>query len=89
MLEVDAPQRSTRMASKSHEELFKIAQLAHNGLAMSIGPVHTSEDGDSIFATAISRVQITGERKRILDVIGYGASICMATAMVRGVTAAS
>ena len=76
-------------AELTHEELYKVAQVAHNGLAMSIRPVHTSEDGDTIFATSTSRVQIPEERKRILDAIGYGASICMATAIVRGVVAAS
>lgn len=72
----------------THEELFKIAQLAHNGLAMSIRPVHTSEDGDTIFATSTSRIEILGERKRLVDVVGYGASVCMAAAIVRGVLAA-
>jgi len=76
-------------AELTHEELYKVAQVAHNGLAMSIRPVHTSEDGDTIFATSTYRVQIPEERKRILDAIGYGASICMATAIVRGVVAAS
>jgi L-aminopeptidase/D-esterase-like protein len=73
----------------SHEELLKLAQLAHNGLAMAIRPVHTSEDGDTVFTTSTSRIEISGERKRMIDVIGYSASICMATAIVRGVLAAN
>jgi len=75
-------------AELTHEELFKIAQVAHNGLAMSIRPVHTSEDGDTIFATSTSRIKILGERKRMIDAIGYGASICLAAAVVRGVLTA-
>jgi len=75
-------------ATLTHEELFKLAQVAHNGFAMAIRPVHTSEDGDTIFATSTSRVEISGERKRMTDAIGYCASVCMATAIVRGVRAA-
>jgi len=75
-------------AMLTHEELFKLAQVAHNGLAMAVRPVHTSEDGDTVFATSTGRVKISGERKRMVDVIGYGASICMASAIVRGVMAA-
>ena len=75
-------------AKLTHEELFKLAQLAHNGLAMTIRPVHTSEDGDTIFSTSTARVEISGERGRMIDAIGYGASICVATAIVRGVLAA-
>lgn len=71
-------------AELSHEELFKVAQLAHNGLAMSIRPVHTSEDGDTVFAVSTSKFKISRERKRTVDAIGYGASVCMASAIVRG-----
>lgn len=31
----------------------KIAQMAHNGLACTVSPVHTSVDGDAIFAASI------------------------------------
>ena len=75
-------------ATLTHEELFKLAQVAHNGLAMAIRPVHTSEDGDTIFATSTGRIKIPGERKRMIDAIGYCASVCVAKAVVRGVRAA-
>ena len=34
----------------------KIAGMAHNGLARSINPVHTSADGDSIYAVSVGNV---------------------------------
>ena len=35
----------------------KLAQMAHDGLARSINPVHTMSDGDTLFAlgTAVSK----------------------------------
>lgn len=37
----------------------KVAQTAHNGYARAIMPVHTSLDGDTIFAVATGKVQTT------------------------------
>ena len=34
----------------SKTEMSKIAQMAHDGFARSINPVHTMSDGDTIFA---------------------------------------
>ena len=36
--------------------LCKIASMAHNGYARSIRPVHTSADGDSIYALSVGNV---------------------------------
>ena len=38
-------------------QLCKIAGMAHNGYARSIRPVHTSADGDSIYAVSLGTVQ--------------------------------
>ena len=38
-------------------QLCKIAGMAHDGYARSIRPVHTSADGDSIFAVSVGSVQ--------------------------------
>ena len=38
-------------AKFSKSQLCKISDMAHDGLARSIRPVHTSADGDSIYAT--------------------------------------
>ncbi|MBV9265230.1 MAG: P1 family peptidase [Acidobacteriaceae bacterium] len=39
----------------SKVEVTKVAQMAHDGLARSINPVHTLFDGDTIFAAATGR----------------------------------
>jgi len=72
----------------SHEQLIKVAQLAHDGLAMSIRPVHMSTDGDTLFAASTARVLGMRERERIVDIIGYTAARCVADAAVRSVKAA-
>ncbi|MFN8573302.1 MAG: P1 family peptidase [Gemmatimonadaceae bacterium] len=57
----------------------KIAQMAHDGYARAISPVHTAGDGDTIFSLA------TGERAEEADVttIGALAADVMAEAIVR------
>ena len=45
-------------------KLCKIAGMAHDGYARSIRPVHTSADGDSIYAVSVGRVQAD------LDLVG-------------------
>ena len=72
----------------SHEQLIKVAQMAHDGLAMSIRPVHMSTDGDTIFAASTARIRGTREREGIVDIIGYTAVRCVADAVVRSVKAA-
>jgi L-aminopeptidase/D-esterase-like protein len=62
----------------------KVAQMAHDGLARTINPVHTAADGDTIFALA------TGRSKRAANVtlVGCLAAEAMAQAVVRAVRAA-
>src|SRR5207244_11400259 len=59
--------------------LFRSAQMAHDGFARAIAPVHTPVDGDTIFALA------TGARTGAADVgqIGALAADAMADAIVR------
>lgn len=40
----------------------KVAQTAHNGYARAIMPVHTSLDGDTIFAMASGKIQVPVDR---------------------------
>ena len=75
-------------ADLSHEQLIKVAQMSHDGLAMSIRPVHMSTDGDTMFAASTARIRGTREREGIVDVIGYTAVRCVADAVVRSVKAA-
>src|SRR6266581_561529 len=50
-------------ASLTKEEVNKVAQMAHDGLAQAIRPAHTMFDGDAIFALASgSRSQAQADR---------------------------
>ncbi len=63
-------------------QLNKIAAMAHNGYARSIRPVHTTADGDSIYALS------TGGETADINAIGTLAAYVMAKAVARGVAAA-
>jgi L-aminopeptidase/D-esterase-like protein len=67
-------------------QVSKVAQMAHDGYARAINPVHTPSDGDTIFAVA------TGTSKAKVDhgMIGALAAEAMSQAIVRAaVNAAS
>lgn len=57
----------------------KVAMMAHNGYARAICPVHTSADGDAIFAMA------KGEVEAHIDVVGAVAAEVMMKAICRAV----
>lgn len=65
-------------AAINNFQLMKVAELAHDGMARAIMPVHTMMDGDIIFAVS----SYNGERKNIsymnpltqVDLIGMGAA---------------
>ena len=59
--------------------LCKIAGMTHNGYARSINPVHTSADGDSIYAVSLGDVQ--ADR----DVVGTLAARVMSEAILSAV----
>lgn len=65
---------------KAH--LCKIAGMAHDGYARAIRPVHTSMDGDSIYAVSL------GDVPADLDAVGVIGARVMAKAIVRAVEAA-
>ena len=62
----------------------KIAQMAHDGLARTINPVHTMYDGDTIFALS------TGKSAATVDVtlLGSLAAEVMAQAVIRAIRTA-
>jgi L-aminopeptidase/D-esterase-like protein len=72
-------------ATLTKTQATKIAQMAHDGYARAIAPVHTLADGDTIFALA------TGARTSAADVslIGSLAADVMAEAIVRAVREAA
>lgn len=57
----------------------KIAQMAHDGFARTIRPVHTMYDGDTIFAMA------TGKAEADIHAVGVLAVKCVERAVVRAV----
>ncbi|MCI5839956.1 MAG: P1 family peptidase [Peptoniphilaceae bacterium] len=63
-------------------ECKKISSMAHNGYAMSIFPVHTLYDGDTIFTLA------TGEIESDVSVVGSLASIAIKYAILDAVKSA-
>ena len=63
-------------------QLCKIAGMAHNGYARSIRPVHTSADGDSIYALSV------GEVSADQDMVGTLAAQVMSEAILRAVMSA-
>lgn len=63
-------------------EMNKIAAMAHNGYARTIRPVHTTADGDSIYALSV------GRQKADLNAVGTLAAYVMGKAVNRGVRAA-
>jgi L-aminopeptidase/D-esterase-like protein len=66
------------------EEANRIAILAHNGIARSIYPSHTSVDGDAIFATG----QLRGDTKIPVDVLGSAAAEAVELAILDAVAQA-
>ncbi len=63
-------------------QLCKIAGMAHDGYARSINPVHTSADGDSIYAVSI------GEVPADQDLVGTLAAEVVSEAIIRAVNSA-
>ena len=63
-------------------QLCKIAGMAHDGYARSINPVHTSADGDSIYAVS------AGEIRADQDLVGMMAAEVISEAITRAVESA-
>ena len=66
-------------AALSPTEVTKVAQMAHDGLARTIRPVHTMSDGDTIFALSI------GMHDTPVNTVGVIAAEVMAEAVCRAV----
>ena len=92
MQQLDAPQEkfvgNTTLgilftnAKLDKAQLCKAAGMAHDGYARAIRPVHTSMDGDSIYAVSL------GDVPADLDAVGVIGARVMAKAIVRAVEAA-
>jgi len=60
----------------------KVAEMAHDGLARAIRPVHTQFDGDLVFALSL------GQKRADLNTVGTAAAEVTAGAIVRAVVTA-
>ena len=60
----------------------KVAQMAHDGFARVVHPVHTTVDGDVVFAASV------GEVEAATDVVGAWGARVMQEAILRAVRAA-
>jgi L-aminopeptidase/D-esterase-like protein len=69
-------------ASFNKSQLCKIAGMGHDGYARSINPVHTSADGDSIYAVSV------GDVPADQDLVGSLASEVISEAIIRAVESA-
>ena len=69
-------------AAFDQPRLSKIAGMAHDGYARSIKPVHTSADGDSIYACSL------GDVKADMDIVGALAADVMSMAIINAVRSA-
>src|SRR4051794_23568158 len=66
----------------------RLAMMAQDGLARSIRPVHTPQDGDTVFAVATGTHDL-GKDPLTLGELGTLAADCLARAVARGVYAAT
>lgn len=64
-------------------EMAKVAAIAHHGMIRAIRPVHTSVDGDTLFALSI------GNYTASLDIVGEMAALAVEKAILNGVKHAS
>lgn len=69
-------------AKFTKSQMGKIASMAHNGFARTIKPVHTTLDGDSIYAMSV------GDINANLDAVGSIAAIVMGKAVNNAVKSA-
>lgn len=68
-------------AELTKAQATKLAQMAHDGLARSIDPVHTMSDGDTLFALATGRAGRTAD----LTLLGVAAAEVTARAVLNAV----
>lgn len=69
----------------SHEEAIKVVEMAHDGLARCIRPVHTATDGDTLFCVSTGRVRIQRSSPDLISLVGHTASVQVEQSVRRGV----
>jgi L-aminopeptidase/D-esterase-like protein len=69
-------------AALTKDEATKLAQAAHNGIARSVSPSHTMQDGDTVFALG------TGKERADMNALIVACTEAVRRAVVNAVTAA-
>lgn len=69
-------------ATLTKAQANKVSQMAHNGFARTIDPVHTMVDGDTIFTMATNKLEAD------INLIGTLAAEAMGKAVVNGILSA-
>jgi len=72
----------------SKSQAAKVAQMAHDGLARTIRPVHTPFDGDTLFAVSTGKLRRAGAASRepaFVAIIGALAADAVAQAVVAAI----
>ena len=71
-------------------QLKKVAEMAHDGMARAIRPIHTQFDGDTVFAVSMpgSEIEITTNADAQLNSIGIAAAKTLELAIVNAVRSA-
>jgi L-aminopeptidase/D-esterase-like protein len=72
-------------AELTKPEAAKVAQMAHDGLARTIDPVHTMLDGDTVFALATGAAGVRAD----VTAVGAAAAAVLAEAVLAAVRAAT
>ena len=77
------------------EEAQKIAQMAHDGMARAIRPIHTLFDGDTVFCLGTGSKELPGtersftdRRENVTNGLGPAAANCLARAIIQAVVSA-
>ncbi len=76
-------------APLSKAGLAKVAQMAHDGFARAIRPVHTPFDGDTIFALSTAEAEGLGNETFLISLVGAIAAHAMERAIVKAIKAAT
>ncbi len=76
-------------AGLNKTQLAKVADMAHQGLARVIRPIHTMRDGDAVFALSVGGAKAGGESPgEDTDIIGAAAADVLMHAVVNAILAA-
>lgn len=72
-------------ADLTHEETMRMATVAHDGFARVIRPAHMGNDGDTIFSVSTGKLEVSGNRMRLLNLINEAACQCLVKSIIRSV----